>query len=1383
MNDYSGSKTDDRIDMRSIKPDKQFDGQIRRSSLGGKPGWTKSTSFSQKNIKGGKSSSSGLILDSVVEIGAGDFKDIITISPPEKQNSVHDNTWMDRSIREEMKTKSKWKYLGSLLSMFILCVYIAVYSAISVKDTYQPTNVLHLTVMLFFTMCVVADLTRLVSLTNEEDSSIPTFIFLLFFGIAELCISNTSDSHTILFLWIVWWFSNFIQRGSIRSNTHLITSFVIVIVLYVGTKLYQYNRNYYSPPNLGSEILIGVIGLISLLAMLYFEKSIHRNELNLIAEEAGVKSLIYINLDLQRQLKVAQINPQESDISAPLTRATELLISLQKDEKMDLAIRDDIQLILEILNEDKLFEPEFLKITNDTEVTNFLQDVLQARKNTSIWSPAKNKQTIVKQSPKHIVATQIIQLLDEYTNPFFDVIQLDVVSEGHALFYVGSRIFQDQDFQSLLGTNERVFRHFMGKIENGYERGNTYHNSIHAADVMHCLYYLVTRDALRSKLTTEDIFACVIAAAAHDYMHPGFTNAFLIATKNPLALRYNDQSVLEHFHAASLYEIFQMPEYDILDGLEKDQKLYIREMVISMILATDMAYHFEWLSKFKNKVSTNSLNFDNQNDKKLVLNMALKCSDVNNLTKPPAISRMWTQLIMDEFFKQGDQEKTRSMPISMFMDRISTDIPKCQLGFIDYIVLPLYESWNAYSNEVRGHIDNLLDNKAHWKSMAENGTPVPRIQIPVVQVSPLRFLEHHNSNVLRGATQFSRKTSTYYKETEGNDTIEDRRTSIFEPILPHTVKRMSTDKRNGFLDVGKIVPIVSEHSTASLKNSNSELASKKGQGKSKDGEWLANSAPGERFYGLENFGNTCYSNSVLQALYFCKPFRDCTILYTYPHSAAKSVALENNIDISLLVPNSTNQRVPSTTNMPSKKELDAPLEGSFVGSVQDNSKKSTEIWNGTTMDALVNKLGLDGSQNDTILGALQNLFLSISTQKKQTGVMGPKQFITKLKQENEIFSSTQQQDAHEMFNYLINEIADTLTRQKKELATKLKELDPANIKVQEEPVKTWIHKLFEGQLTNETKCLNCESITNRDEPFLDLSIDIDQHTSLSTCLRQFSKSEVLCHKDKMKIKSLPNVLAIHLKRFKYQEQLGRFSKLSYRVCFTEKLGLFNTADETENPETIYDLTGIIVHIGSNQQWILLDDEDVTPIDESDLAQYFGESNIGTGYLFIYSSTTYSATEMIQQMMPDGWKPPAVETLKHKVSAPHISIDTSSNSQTNFEVEPPTPSILASQECLDDDDLPMSPADAIAKTDSAGNIPSPRLRPRMNMLRPAVQTSVRAPADSKRPSLPLLNVNNVNVPPTSPAPLTASYADETENKESSNTWNWFSKINRPSKTPK
>lgn len=63
----------------------------------------------------------------------------------------------------------------------------------------------------------------------------------------------------------------------------------------------------------------------------------------------------------------------------------------------------------------------------------------------------------------------------------------------------------------------------------------------------------------------------------------------------------------------------------------------------------------------------------------------------------------------------------------------------------------------------------------------------------------------------------------------------------------------------------------------------------------------------------------------------------------------------------------------------------------------------------------------------------------------------------------------------------------------------------------------------------------------------------------------------------MKIKKLPNILALHLKRFKYQED--KYIKLAYRVAFPLELRLFNTVDDSENPDRLFELFAIVVHIG------------------------------------------------------------------------------------------------------------------------------------------------------------------------------------------------------------
>uniref|UniRef100_A0A7S3ALY7 CUE domain-containing protein n=1 Tax=Haptolina ericina TaxID=156174 RepID=A0A7S3ALY7_9EUKA len=65
------------------------------------------------------------------------------------------------------------------------------------------------------------------------------------------------------------------------------------------------------------------------------------------------------------------------------------------------------------------------------------------------------------------------------------------------------------------------------------------------------------------------------------------------------------------------------------------------------------------------------------------------------------------------------------------------------------------------------------------------------------------------------------------------------------------------------------------------------------------------------------------------------------------------------------------------------------------------------------------------------MGCLCELFWSISSQKKRCGVLAPKQFISKLRAENELFNNQMHQDAHEFLNYLLNEMAERLEKAQK----------------------------------------------------------------------------------------------------------------------------------------------------------------------------------------------------------------------------------------------------------------------------------------------------------------------------------------------------------------
>ena len=70
------------------------------------------------------------------------------------------------------------------------------------------------------------------------------------------------------------------------------------------------------------------------------------------------------------------------------------------------------------------------------------------------------------------------------------------------------------------------------------------------------------------KITAEDAFASIVSGAIHDFDHPGFNNNFHVRTNAYLATLYNDRSVLESHHCASVFELMKNPKFNILQPLD-----------------------------------------------------------------------------------------------------------------------------------------------------------------------------------------------------------------------------------------------------------------------------------------------------------------------------------------------------------------------------------------------------------------------------------------------------------------------------------------------------------------------------------------------------------------------------------------------------------------------------------------------------------------------------------------------------------------------------------------------------------------------------------------------------------------------------------------------
>ncbi|KAI1813297.1 cysteine proteinase [Poronia punctata] len=438
----------------------------------------------------------------------------------------------------------------------------------------------------------------------------------------------------------------------------------------------------------------------------------------------------------------------------------------------------------------------------------------------------------------------------------------------------------------------------------------------------------------------------------------------------------------------------------------------------------------------------------------------------------------------------------------------------------------------------------------------------------------------------------------------------------------------------------------------------------------------------DKFFGMENFGNTCYCNSIVQALFYTTAFRDQVLKFPLltPADSPSDSRPKVNVQIRALNANGNAQGDgDGKKNATDKKPPAAPIPGQPVRPEDKPDtpeyKKKQAMLKGPILELAQESGSTYGMEECTFTG-LRDIFLALVESNTRTGVLSPQRFLELFKRDNEMFRNSMHQDAHEFYGLVLNDVISTventaqrmLNREAERsangltdsLRTALGAVAKTTTNGTNSPGTGWVHDIFEGVLTSETRCLSCETSSQRDETFLDLSIDLEEHASVTSCLQKFSAEEMLCERNKfhcdtcgglqeaekrMKVKRLPKVLALHLKRFKVAEDYSRLQKLFHRVVYPYQLRLFNTTEEVEDPDRLYELYAVVVHIGGNayhghyvsviktedRGWLLFDDEMVEPVDKHYVRNFFGDKpGMACAYVLFYQETTFEKVRAEQE---------------------------------------------------------------------------------------------------------------------------------------------------------
>ncbi|KAK0426071.1 hypothetical protein QR680_009527 [Steinernema hermaphroditum] len=430
-----------------------------------------------------------------------------------------------------------------------------------------------------------------------------------------------------------------------------------------------------------------------------------------------------------RDISLKSLRSQSALVDAPISEVISMLreASARCEE---LETQQTLREVLRMLQSSELYAPSITRFSYNDRISSGYYDGLirlhhpsRQRKRSVVDALREKPRQGVAVEPRRRISADVKNALENEGSWSFNVLELERVSEHHPLVHLGTKLFDRWKVGETLQCSPETISKWLHMIEEHYHAGNSYHNASHAADVLQATSYFLERDRVAQHVLDTHAVAALVAATVHDLDHPGRGNAYLINTRSPLALLYNDVSVLENHHVALAFQLTLQPSLNanIFERLSRDEFTAMRQAIVEMVLATDMSRHFEFLTKFQQTVFEETGDPEERGLNSLtVCRMLIKCADIANPTRDWSLCQKWASRIVEEYFSQTAEELEKKLPVTMgLFDRRSCNVPETQSGFIKMFARETFTTWCEFA-ECPRLLVHLEENFKNWERLSEH---------------------------------------------------------------------------------------------------------------------------------------------------------------------------------------------------------------------------------------------------------------------------------------------------------------------------------------------------------------------------------------------------------------------------------------------------------------------------------------------------------------------------------------------------------------------------------------------------------------------------------------------------------------------------------------